>query len=687
MYLAMPPPSQPQSHTRSISLGPKATTATSPATASQSSPLSRARSTTDLDAMAAAKNATTDAADSSFRTIADPRTASTSDLSRTGSNSSKHPDLSNELSTLSDKLVSAIEHNSSLDSQLAAAKRELEETRARIAELEEESKLHGEKLSKGDLITKENADDLNQKLTAELEEEKKQKAAVLQEKRGIEGELESLTASLFDQANQMVATANRERDKVEKKNIQLRDQIKDGESIINSQQEQLAELKTLMQQVSGDYRKDIDSPRVSIAPSSPGVGRADSDLARLLEAMNLTPASAENPEIVPSPSTSFTHLIRPSCRTDIPAFDDFRNLIQTSHVRSHNPSHAPSRAGSGSYGGLAVMNLGPLANTSNPNLGQTSQPATSKLANSPSIPGSFSPNPDPKGPIPLKDTRFFKRVMAEDVEPTLRIDLSPSISWLNRRSILSALADNSLIVEPIAEASLKLYGKYTACALCGDARKEGQNPRTHAMRVREGEGATKWSICRLCLEKVRAVGDLIGYVRMVREGVVKCGDAKEEEEAWEELVRMRERLFWARMAGGVLPAFLPSSKSSPIPGMMNKSEEDLKDPDLKNASGFQTPLEHGSDEDQDRARDRDSDEETRSEKDVRLQLQQGLDESLTTFDNLKEKQSSFAPNTSTAPMTPPRTTIRESGSGTHFPKISIPKIPEGFWTSQVNTLH
>ena len=676
MYLATPMPPPP--HNRSISLD------------TSTGPLSKAKSTTDLNAMTAANNATHSASgahahDSSFRTIADPRAASTSDLSRTGSISSKHPDLSNELSTLSDKLVSAIEHNTSLDEQLATTKRELEASRARIAKLEEEAKVHEEKLSSGELLTKENANDLQNKIRAELEEQKKQRASAQQEKRGMEGELETLTASLFDQANTMVATANREKDKIEKKNQQLRDQIKDGEAVITSQQEQLAELKTLMQQISSDYRKDLDSPRVSLPPSSPGVARADSDLARLLEAMNLTPASAENPEIVPSPSTTFTHLIRPSCRTDIPAFDDFRNLVQTSYVRSHNPSHAPSRAGSGSYGGLAVMGLGSTSNSSNPNLAQTSQPATSKLANSPSLPGSFSPNPDQRGPVPLKDTRFFKRIMAEDVEPTLRLDLSPTISWLNRRSIISALAESSLIVEPIPEASMKLYGKYTSCALCGDSRKEGQNPRTHAMRVREGEGATKWSICKLCLEKVRGVGDLIAYVRMVREGIIKCGDRKEEEDAWEELVRMRERLFWARMAGGVVPAFLPSNKNSPIAGVPAQNQDEPKTPEPTSGSGYQTPLDQsrrGSEEgnEADQKKEKDDEDETNSEKAARLQLQQGLDDSLTTFDNIKEK-------TRTPPMTPPRITKRESGSGTNFPKISIPKIPDGFWSNQVNTLH
>ena len=329
------------------------------------------------------------------------------------------------------------------------------------------------------------------------------------------------------------------------------------------------------------------------------------------------------------------------------------------------------------------MGLGSLTgNHSSSNLAQTNQSSSSKLANPPSVPGSFSPTPDSKGPQPLRETKFFKRIMAEDVEPTLRLDLSPTISWLNRRSILASLADSTLIVEPIPEASVKLYGRYTPCALCGESRKEQENPRTHAMRVREGDNATKWSICKLCLEKVRGVGDLVAHVRLIREGVVKCGDKREEEEAWEELVRLRERLFWARMAGGVVPAFLPSMKNSPVvvdgnaPGLSDsRRDSDSKDPavDEEGAPGPAADTPSASDDNDDDGA-------------ANLQLQHSLDDALTTFDNAKERMhaaNSRTPDSSTPPKTPPRK--RESG-GSGFPRLSIPKIPSSLWENQVNVL-
>ncbi|RMZ78409.1 hypothetical protein DV738_g3874, partial [Chaetothyriales sp. CBS 135597] len=569
-------------------------------------PLNRARSTNDLDAMAAANRADDALHDESFRTINDPRHASTSDLS-VASLSPKPIDANDELSVLNDKLIRAIEHSNSLEEKVTDTRRQLEASKARIAQLEAEAREWEEWKSKhkAGYLSPRDAELLRKKAQAELDEERKQKAVALQEKRGIESELETLTASLFNEANKMVAAANEQRALVEKKNQQLRDQIKDGEA--------------------------------SLAPSSPDLRRPDTDLARLLEAMNLSPVSADNGEISPSPATSLTHLVRPSCRTDLPAYEDFKTLLATVNPRSHNPSHNPSRAGSGSYAGIAT-GLGLISATSSPNL-VTNLPKPSEIPSH--LPSQFSPPPDQKSPGSVKDNRFFKRVIVEDIEPTLRLDLSPSISWLNRRAILAALAESTLLVEPIPEASQKLYGRYTPCAMCGEARKSGENPRTHAMRVHEGESATKWPICVLCLEKVRAVCDLIAYIKMIREGIVKCADAKDEEEAWEELIRMRERF------------------------------------------GGASTLDNDSNGD-------DHDGDTQSERDAREQLERSLADA-TTFDNAHEKVRLAATGTITPLQSPPGTPLRgrtgEKGSGSRFPTITIPKLPDGFWQTTVNTLH
>ena len=318
---------------------------------------------------------------------------------------------------------------------------------------------------------------------------------------------------------------------------------------------------------------------------------------------------------------------------------------------------------------MSGLGLGPLTTSTNALSTSLTAQAT-RMPATPTLPGSFSPTTEVRGPLPLKDTKFFKRLMVEDIDPTLRLDLSQSISWLQRRSITTAFAESSLIVEPIPEATRNLYGKYTPCALCGEYRKEDENPRTHRMRVNEGENATKWSLCGICLEKVRGVGDLVGYVRMIRDGVVKCGDKTEELEAWDELVRLRERLFWARMAGGVVPSFVKITRekttSSPLTEAPKQENEHV--PASRSATRPQTPTATRSD----------SDSTEGSHDEATLQLQKQLDDSLTTFDNLDHVQKVAA----THPNTPPRPVKRESGG---FPKINIPSA-SSFFSGSVNVL-
>lgn len=135
--------------------------------------VSRAKSSNALAEMAAAVvqgpaarrslDRNRDRPENSLSTLRDPRVASTSDLSRTRSAStaaSHHPDLSNEVANLSDKLIQAINHQTFLDDSLAVARQE-------------------------------------------LEEERRRRTTVEREKKGIETELENLTAALFEEANKV----------------------------------------------------------------------------------------------------------------------------------------------------------------------------------------------------------------------------------------------------------------------------------------------------------------------------------------------------------------------------------------------------------------------------------------------------------------------------------------------------
>ena len=375
----------------------------------------------------------------------------------------------------------------------------------------------------------------------------------------------------------MVAAAKQEREAVEKKNEQLRAQIKDTEALVASQKEQLAELKTVMQEMNSARDDNDATPNSSTAPTSPAMAM-QSNVGRFLDSSNPTPVTPQMHEILPAPPTSFSHLIKPVYRTDMVAYDDFRELLDFATA-----SKPPSRVASGSYGGLNVMGLA----------GLTSSSSTNVTAGTPGHSQSHTPSGSPQTTVshtPLKDTRFYKRVLVEDFEPTLRLDAAPSISWLTRRSVLSSLCDGTMIVEPMPAS----HRKYQfACGLCGERRTGDVNERTHRFRTSESESAQRYSLCVLCVEKMRACCEFAGYLRMILDGHVHVADVEEEREAWEETIRLRERIFWSRFGGGVVPSFVAaddSEKSLPVPVPAVKVEADAAESVPKSESEAISPL-------------------------------------------------------------------------------------------------
>ena len=126
----------------------------------------------------------------------------------------------------------------------------------------------------------------------------------------------------------MVAAAKIEREAVEKKNEQLRSQIKDTESLLASHQDQLAELKSVMQGMNLS-QEDIDArTHVSTGPPSPAapshwVTAATQDSS----AENATASTAHAAELKPGPTCNFPDRIRLVCRTDQQAFEEFKELL------------------------------------------------------------------------------------------------------------------------------------------------------------------------------------------------------------------------------------------------------------------------------------------------------------------------------------------------------------------------
>lgn len=337
------------------------------------------------------------------------------------------------------------------------------------------------------------------------------------------------------------------------------------ELLLASHQEQLSELKAVMQQMS-DREDPETNTNISTAPSTPAIPN-HGDVNKIFDSLHISTAAPGVDDIPPAPPTSFSHLFSPVLRTDLQSYEDFRSLMQI--PRKSAPG---SRVTSGSYSGVNVLGLGTISNRdANHQTGHVaSNGSTTSLSTSITI--NPSPNSTPNTPVSsisnasspgmaLKETRFYKRALAEDIEPTLRLDTAPGLSWLARRTVINSMSEGSLVVEPMP-ASNKM--NVFSCALCGESRKEDDFVRTHRFRTSENENAQRYPLCSYCLNRVRASCDYLGFLRMIKDGHWRVDGIEAEKAAWEESVKLRERMFWARIGGGVVPAFVHARDSPRI---------------------------------------------------------------------------------------------------------------------------
>ncbi|KAG5514013.1 hypothetical protein PMAC_000635 [Pneumocystis sp. 'macacae'] len=142
----------------------------------------------------------------------------------------------------------------------------------------------------------------------------------------------------------------------------------------------------------------------------------------------------------------------------------------------------------------------------------------------------------------MRESKFVKRCIYEDIEPTLRLDSAPGLSWLARRGMFSAVLEGQLVIEPgkVGRGGIE-------CSLCGKSCTEKGNRRVHRFRTSEAQQGMKfYYLCGYCLGRVRSVCDFAGFLRQLRDGVWR-GGGDGGRRVWEETVRLREAMFWARM--------------------------------------------------------------------------------------------------------------------------------------------
>lgn len=462
----------------------------------------------------------------------------------------KNEGLNAEIQMLSTKLVNAINYNTNLDDTLQTTRSELDQARQELAKVRAEKRSLDDAITQGVLVKKSEVEQTMASLRADMAQVRADREKAEKAKKQTEGELENLTSALFEEANTMVAAARKDTEAVEKRNSQLKSQLQDTEVLLASQQEQLQDLKSTMEKLERS-----DTQRDSSIPSTPVTGPGSGFDSMI----PLSPGGAGGTEMQPSNPLHFATMLAPILRNDISAYYDFAELI--SSARKAQP-HSRNVSGNYSSTNLSQSTSSNPAMVSSPNLpGAFSFGGSGSANSSPSSSGLN--NAYPYVNPPLKESKFWKRILVEDLEPTLRLDSAPGLSFLSRRTVNSALLNGTLVVEPFQQQNYKFYAPVFACALCGESRKTEPYMRKYRFRTSEADDAQRYPLCEYCLTRIRTSCDFAGFLRNVRDGHWRCENETEEKGAWEEAVKLRERMFWARLGGGVVPrSQLPVSAAS-----------------------------------------------------------------------------------------------------------------------------
>ncbi|KAL1683002.1 hypothetical protein EV122DRAFT_202266 [Schizophyllum commune] len=310
-------------------------------------------------------------------------------------------DLFTQVTQLNGKLVKSYNRVSDLEDELHVATAQLRSSSAKVSELELERTQHLAALNTGLLVEKSHVTTELNRLMEKATEEAAQRGQAESARAAIEKDLDDLSASLFDQANTMVAEARYERALSERK-------VEEAERALKTAEEAVAMMQAQMQELQAE--KEAAMLRAHEAEMRMGKGKWVDRGQDIVKPMRLL--SSHSP------------------------YQEF--LLFVAHLRTIHPQ-----------------------------------------------------SPQPPAMTTLLQLPFLARIQTEDSEPTLRLDIAPSLNWLSRRSVLAAIHTGQLTIEPMSatafaqEVPSVLSGGTVSCALCGTIicsapAETSQKPPQHA---------------------------------------------------------------------------------------------------------------------------------------------------------------------------------------------------------------
>ncbi|KAI1310003.1 rab guanine nucleotide exchange factor S2 [Mortierella claussenii] len=534
-----------------------------------------------------------------------------------------------ENDSLASKLVESTEGRMDLDSQLNIAQMELQAAQSDLKTLRAKERHYDQLMgmvASGQLIEKKDV----QPVIENLAYESQRRSQIETSKMKLESELEDLSRSLFEEANRMVNEERQATYMAGKKIEALERQLDEVLDLCKSERDQLVELKLRMGKLSDEkdtVQRERDAIEFAFLQLQQHVHQQQQHLHSPLHSassptsmhhhMSATAAArrgmpANSPSGLPlSIGADITVGSRKHVQ-QIMQYDARQHRSSASSVKSktdscyfsdedHPGSHLLNDPNDDRIPSLGFHLWDPsfiefksyiesIFDVPKPNAAPDTkvvqQSTTSSVASS-GLTSMYSFSimskstntvsaPTTNAMIPinnlLSNCRLLKKMSSEDVEATLRFEPGNLLSWTQRKRLMTAITENTLVVEavpmtstakeshsPVISASListtqaGITGTTAtasitrqSCALCGHGIT---TPLYYQYRLTDTANESR-TICPYCRTRLTSVCTFYSVLRMISKRIISSTTTPEK--LYLDFLRIRLSMFLARCGVGII---------------------------------------------------------------------------------------------------------------------------------------
>lgn len=362
-------------------------------------------------------------------------------------------------------------------------------------------------------------------------------------------ETEELSSQLFSEANSMVSLARKETFEIKKTNDALKNEIAEKDNLIHILKSQLNDLKQMLETLTRAEPEVIASPELepeaNLQPES-----AASETLRHISLRNLSSSSLgpNKPNTASAANFVYAPTVQ-ALRYDIKLYHQFKEFGERLYQEFKSGHH-------------------------------TSNSKSSYLE--------------------IREHKFYKHLLANDIEPALRLDEAPGVAWLSKKNLVTSMLIGKVSIEPVAAVN-ELYKTATIteegeghsseppvafedpCSLCGEQRNDTlDHSRLYILKVigtrtirkkkdnvvatntgafsklvltntkdtvaiTQEYVANQHPLCLYCLHRVRSVCELFAFLRGIKAGIWKFDNPLSCQKNWIECVRIRTKIFYSRI--------------------------------------------------------------------------------------------------------------------------------------------